>query len=85
MAVERVEEYADKPQEAPWKTVEMDPSWPQQGIVTFKDFQVRYREGLDLVLRGISFESKSQEKIGIVGRTGAGSEYFSTRKRAFKN
>lgn len=72
MAVERVEEYADKPQEAAWRTVEVDPAWPQKGIVIFKDFQVRYREGLDLVLRGISFETKSQEKIGIVGRTGAG-------------
>jgi ATP-binding cassette, subfamily C (CFTR/MRP), member 1 len=33
---------------------------------------VRYREGLDLVLRGITFAVKTQEKIGIVGRTGAG-------------
>ena len=72
VSVERVEEYADKPQEAAWKTVEVDPTWPKSGIVVFKDFQVRYREGLDLVLRGISFETKSQEKVGIVGRTGAG-------------
>jgi ATP-binding cassette, subfamily C (CFTR/MRP), member 1 len=72
VAVERVEEYSDKPQEAAWKTVEVDPSWPQKGVVVFKDFKVRYREGLDLVLKGISFETKSQEKVGIVGRTGAG-------------
>lgn len=72
VSVERVEEYADKPQEAAWKTVDIDPNWPQKGIVEFKDFKVRYREGLDLVLKGVSFRSKSQEKIGIVGRTGAG-------------
>lgn len=41
-------------------------------MVEFKNFQVRYREGLDLVLKGIDFAVKSQEKIGIVGRTGAG-------------
>ena len=30
------------------------------------------REGLDLVLRGIDFQTRSGEKVGIVGRTGAG-------------
>lgn len=72
VAVERVEEYSERPQEAEWKTVKMDPAWPKAGVVEFKNFQVRYREGLDLVLRGINFLAKSQEKIGIVGRTGAG-------------
>jgi ATP-binding cassette subfamily C (CFTR/MRP) protein 1 len=72
VSVERVEEYADKEQEAPWKTVDVDPNWPQKGIVEFNDFKVRYREGLDLVLKGISFQTKHQEKVGIVGRTGAG-------------
>lgn len=72
MAVERVEEYADCTPEAPLKTIDVDPEWPQDGIIEFKDFQVRYREGLDLVLKGISFKCKSQEKIGVVGRTGAG-------------
>ncbi|CRL02706.1 CLUMA_CG015844, isoform A [Clunio marinus] len=72
VAIERVDEYSNREQEAPWKTVEMDPTWPQKGIVIFKNFQVRYREGLELVLKGIDFSVKSQEKIGIVGRTGAG-------------
>ena len=72
MSVERVEEYADLPQEAAWKTVEVNPKWPQSGIVEFNNYQFRYREGLDLVLKGINFKTNSQEKIGIVGRTGAG-------------
>lgn len=73
MSVERVEEYADLPQEAAWQnSYEINSNWPINGIVEFKDFEVRYREGLELVLKGISFKCKSQEKIGIVGRTGAG-------------
>ncbi|CRL02864.1 CLUMA_CG015851, isoform A [Clunio marinus] len=72
VAVERVVEYSKRPQEAAWKTVDVNPEWPQKGVVEFKNFQVRYREGLDLVLKGIDFITKSQEKIGIVGRTGAG-------------
>ena len=33
---------------------------------------MRYREGMDLVLKSISFDINEGEKIGIVGRTGAG-------------
>ncbi|XP_037037473.1 multidrug resistance-associated protein 1-like isoform X2 [Bradysia coprophila] len=72
VAIERVNEYSNRQQEAPWKTVNVDPAWPKMGVVQFENFQVRYREGLDLVLKGINFSVKSQEKIGIVGRTGAG-------------
>lgn len=34
--------------------------------------QVRYREDLDLVLKGLTFTVKAGEKVGIVGRTGCG-------------
>eukprot|EP01129_Flabellula_baltica_P005848 TRINITY_DN2144_c0_g1_i4.p1 TRINITY_DN2144_c0_g1~~TRINITY_DN2144_c0_g1_i4.p1 ORF type:complete len:1232 (-),score=200.95 TRINITY_DN2144_c0_g1_i4:2377-6072(-) len=40
--------------------------------VEFKNVNMRYREGLDLVLKDLSFKIKKNEKIGIVGRTGAG-------------
>lgn len=74
VAVERIKEYGETPQEAPWEIPENDPpkNWPVQGSVEFKDFKVRYREGLDLVLNGVSFSIDGGEKIGIVGRTGAG-------------
>lgn len=68
VAIERIEEYTNREQEAPWKTKEVDSKWPQNGIVEFKDFQVRYRDGLDLVLKGINFTIRTQEKVGIIGR-----------------
>ncbi|XP_058124357.1 multidrug resistance-associated protein 1 isoform X3 [Anopheles coustani] len=74
VAVERIKEYGETKQEAAWElpnsTLPRD--WPEHGQVEFRDFQVRYREGLDLVLRGISFTVNGGEKVGIVGRTGAG-------------
>lgn len=70
VAIERIEEYTKRKQEAPWKTIEVDPTWPQNGVVQFKNFEARYREGLDLVLKGINFTVEAQEKIGIVGRQG---------------
>ncbi|KAI8598571.1 ATP-binding cassette subfamily C member 2 [Dissophora ornata] len=45
---------------------------PQAGHVEFRNYSTRYREGLDLVIKNISFEVKPAEKVGIVGRTGAG-------------
>ncbi|XP_014222077.1 multidrug resistance-associated protein 1 isoform X2 [Trichogramma pretiosum] len=74
VAVERIKEYGETPQEAAWNKPENDPDkdWPVQGSVEFHDFKVRYREGLDLVLSGLSFKVNGGEKIGIVGRTGAG-------------
>jgi len=47
-------------------------SWPAKGAISFRDVQLRYREGLPLVLQGASFEIHPGEKVGIVGRTGAG-------------
>lgn len=74
VAVERIKEYGETPQEAAWEIAEREPpkEWPTVGGVEFRDFKVRYRKGLDLVLQGISFSVNGGEKIGIVGRTGAG-------------
>ena len=49
-----------------------DDKWPDKGLVVFDNYQVKYRKELENVLRGISAEIKPAEKIGIVGRTGAG-------------
>ena len=41
-------------------------------LLLSKNYSTRYREGLDLVLKDIDLDIKPHEKIGVVGRTGAG-------------
>lgn len=74
VAVERIKEYGETKQEAPWEleNSKVPRDWPTEGQVVFENFKVRYREGLELVLRGITFTISGGEKVGIVGRTGAG-------------
>ncbi|KAH6984873.1 P-loop containing nucleoside triphosphate hydrolase protein [Ilyonectria sp. MPI-CAGE-AT-0026] len=74
VSVERVLEYAALPSEAPEIIADRRPSvsWPAKGEVDFVNYSTRYREGLDLVLKNVNLDIKSHEKIGVVGRTGAG-------------
>jgi ATP-binding cassette subfamily C (CFTR/MRP) protein 1 len=74
VSVERVLEYAALPSEAPEIISSKRPpvSWPAKGEVELVNYSTRYREGLDLVLKNINLDIKSHEKIGVVGRTGAG-------------
>ncbi|XP_073096660.1 ATP-binding cassette sub-family C member 2 [Manis javanica] len=73
VAVERINEYIKVENEAPWVTDKRPPAgWPSKGEIQFSDYQVRYRPELDLVLKGITCNMRSAEKIGVVGRTGAG-------------
>ncbi|XP_005743982.1 canalicular multispecific organic anion transporter 1 [Pundamilia nyererei] len=73
VAVERVSEYTELENEADWVTDTRPPQqWPEAGRVKFENYKVRYRPELDLVLHGITCDIDSTEKIGIVGRTGAG-------------
>ncbi|XP_067133640.1 multidrug resistance-associated protein 1-like [Centruroides vittatus] len=74
VSVERMAEYTLAEKEAEWEIENSRPplSWPTNGEVVFDRYSTRYRQGLNLVLKGISCEIKSGEKVGIVGRTGAG-------------
>ncbi|KAJ5461400.1 ABC transporter 7 [Penicillium daleae] len=73
-SVERVREYLEVDQEAAPVIPESrpEPNWPTQGAVEFKGYTTRYRPDLDPVLKEVSFSVKPGEKVGIVGRTGAG-------------
>ncbi|XP_060074035.1 multidrug resistance-associated protein 1-like [Ylistrum balloti] len=74
VSTERVVEYTDLQSEAEWIRDDFrpPPMWPHAGNIKFEGYTTRYRPGLELVLRGIDCEIQSGEKIGIVGRTGAG-------------
>lgn len=74
VSVERVIQYMKVETEAPAVVLETLPprSWPEKGAIDFKNVKLRYRPELDLVLKGINVSIKPKEKVGVVGRTGAG-------------
>ncbi|XP_014278696.1 multidrug resistance-associated protein 1 isoform X2 [Halyomorpha halys] len=64
VAVERIKEYAELPREAAWEICPnlIQDDWPLEGKVEFIEYQLRYRDGLDLVLNGINLSIKGGEK-----------------------
>ncbi|KAJ1270321.1 hypothetical protein BS78_06G045100 [Paspalum vaginatum] len=74
VSVERVHQYSTLPSEAAWEVAEClpSPNWPSRGDIDVKDLKVRYRQNTPLILKGITVNIKSGEKIGVVGRTGSG-------------
>ncbi|KAJ3340676.1 hypothetical protein HDU93_006533 [Gonapodya sp. JEL0774] len=46
--------------------------WPSRGEIVFKDLEMRYRPDLPVVLKKINLHINAGEKVGFVGRTGAG-------------
>ncbi|RLV89993.1 Metal resistance protein YCF1 [Spathaspora sp. JA1] len=74
VSVERILEYSRLVSEAPEIIPDNRPpvNWPHDGEIHFQDYSTKYRPELDLVLKNINLDIKPREKIGIVGRTGAG-------------
>ncbi|KAL1826239.1 hypothetical protein ACET3Z_004651 [Daucus carota] len=73
-AVERVGTYIELPPEGP-SIIDSNrppPGWPTSGSIKFEDVVLRYRPELPPVLHGLSFSISPTDKVGIVGRTGAG-------------
>ncbi|KAM4560501.1 ATP-binding cassette sub-family C member 4-like [Odontesthes bonariensis] len=72
-SVERVVEYTDLESEGPLETQRRPSSdWPSHGLVVFNQVNFSYRTEGPLVLKDISAIFQPSEKVGIVGRTGAG-------------
>ncbi|KIY72285.1 multidrug resistance-associated ABC transporter [Cylindrobasidium torrendii FP15055 ss-10] len=73
-AVERILVYTGLPSEGSPEQEDADvpASWPHAGTIKFDNVDLAYRPGLPLVLKGVNFEIKPGEKVGIIGRTGAG-------------
>lgn len=61
-----------KPEKQPEEAIQIAPDWPSQGRIVFKEVYYRYFVEAEPVLRNLTFVIKPKEKIGVVGRTGAG-------------
>ncbi|KAL8190652.1 UNVERIFIED_CONTAM: hypothetical protein K2H54_057714 [Gekko kuhli] len=73
VSIERICEYANTEKEAPWILSSHPPAcWPNEGVIQFVNYKVQYRPDLGFALQDISFQTSREEKIGIIGRTGAG-------------
>lgn len=74
VSTERIIEYSKLSSEAPAEIKETSPNneWPETGEIEFKNVLLKYSTSLPPVLKNINFKINSCEKVGIVGRTGAG-------------
>ncbi|XP_028034268.1 multidrug resistance-associated protein 1 isoform X4 [Bombyx mandarina] len=72
VAVERIKEYAETEQEAAWN-LEKGPgaTWPETGALQLEQLTLEYRPG-EPALRDVTCTVAPRDKLGIVGRTGAG-------------
>ncbi|CAF1191662.1 unnamed protein product [Rotaria sp. Silwood1] len=73
-SAERIDEYSHIPSESGFYKEESEPpvNWPFEGRIQFENYKLRYRPELEPVLKGINLEILPRNKIGIIGRTGAG-------------
>ncbi|XP_031342889.1 probable multidrug resistance-associated protein lethal(2)03659 [Photinus pyralis] len=72
-SVERVLEYNNVPLEPTRKSeIELPAEWPEQGKITFENVSMKYSSNSEPILKQLNFSIYPGEKIGLVGRTGAG-------------
>lgn len=70
-STERIVEYSTLPTES-LNGISPPASWPTEGRIEVKDLVVGYDKELPPVLKGVTFDICKNERIGVVGRTGAG-------------
>ncbi|KAJ2859539.1 hypothetical protein GGH94_006053 [Coemansia aciculifera] len=72
--ISRFRQFSDINPEAPYiiDDCRVPSEWPHNGNVEFKDLSIKYGADLDYALKNLNFTVRPGEKIGIVGRTGAG-------------
>ena len=52
------------------KRLEPPSDWPHYGTIEFRDYSLRYRSDIEPALKNININVCSNEKLGIIGRTG---------------
>ena len=73
VTVERSFEYRElEPEKQPMYPITVSKDWPSKGCIEFRNIVYRYFPKAEPVLRDLSFVIQPMEKIGVVGRTGAG-------------
>lgn len=70
-SAERIFEYSDLETETQ-DGADVRASWPEEGKLEVKDLEVGYAEDLPSILKGLTFHAERNQRVGIVGRTGAG-------------
>ena len=72
-SVERVMAYTKIDSESGYSNLTLPPeSWPSEGRLDIQNLSLVYFRGGPCILKDISVSISSKEKIGVVGRTGAG-------------
>ncbi|XP_048454277.1 multidrug resistance-associated protein 4 [Rhincodon typus] len=72
-SVERVLDYTELESEAPWESYKPPPNgWPHHGVIVFEKVNFGYSPDCEPILKDLNLAIRSKEKIGLVGRTGAG-------------
>ncbi|CAF4700322.1 unnamed protein product [Rotaria sp. Silwood1] len=73
---ERIDEYSNLPREEDEGSykglVQTSPKWPAHGNIQFSNYSLRHRLNLQYAIRNIDLNIEAGQKIGIIGRTGAG-------------
>ncbi|GAB4850548.1 ABC transporter C member 13 [Ancistrocladus abbreviatus] len=72
VAIERVLQYMDVPQEESQGSYSLNPDWPFEGKIEFQNVTLRYLPSLPAALNDITFTIAGGSQVGIIGRTGAG-------------